>query len=209
MKPIIFFLFLSALVITGCKDQKEKADGEVTAEPQTPVVVQDFAKDSAEIRKVITDFYKWYTANDTKLQGYDLYSSIKRKSLPPYKMNWEQVEKYQAFIRSSVPQLGETFLRNQKRFFEQCDSAFKVNVDDDIPYGFDYDWYTNSQEDPQYLLDEINKSKPWSMTLAAEDATVSVKGEYDNNGKPEETTFITLAMKKENGQWKIAKIGND
>ncbi len=66
------------------------------------------------------------------------------------------MSKYQDFIRTSAPQLGEEFIKNQKHFFEQCDSAFKVDVKDEIPYGFDWDWYTNSQEDPQYLLDEMN-----------------------------------------------------
>jgi hypothetical protein len=96
-------------------------------------------KDSAEIRTVIIDFYNWYNKNDAKLQEYHLYSGIKKKDAPPYKINWDEVTKYQDFIRSSVPQLGEEFLKNQKHFFEKCDSAFKADVNDEIPYGFDYD----------------------------------------------------------------------
>ena len=76
----------------------------------------------------------------------------------------------------------------------------------EIPYYFDYDWYTNSQEDPQYLLDEINKSKNWVIMAKDNKATVDIKA-LDNT-QPE-TTVINLTMAKENSQWKIAKIGND
>ena len=113
------------------------------------------------------------------------------------------------FIRSAAPQLGEEFISNQKHFFQQCDSAFKKDVEDEIPYGFDYDWYTNSQEDAQYLVDEINKNKPWSISITGDNAFVEVKGDLDDNGKKTESTFLTLYMKKESGQWKIAKIGLD
>jgi len=162
-----------------------------------------------EKKKMTPASITWFTTNDAKLQGYDLYSSIKRKNMPPYKINWDQVAKYHDFIRGNVPQLGETFISNQKRFFEQCDSAFKVDLEDDIPYGFDYDWYTSSQEEPQYLLDEINKSGPWTITGSGDDAAVDIISEYDNNGKKEMTTLIRLNLKKENGQWKIAGIGGD
>jgi hypothetical protein len=208
MKQLILFLFISFIGLTACKDKKENQEKETAAEKQaTADMVADPAKDSADIRKVITDFYNWYNTNYTKFQGHNLYSSIKKKDAPPYKINWDEVEKYQQFIRTSVPQLGEEFLLNQKRFFQECDSAFKVDMEDEIPYGFDYDWYTNSQEDAQYLVDEINKAKPWPISWSGDYATVAVKGGYDNNGKQEEATFVTLTMKKENGEWKIAKIG--
>jgi hypothetical protein len=82
-------------------------------------------------------------------------------------------------------------------------------VEDDIPYGFDFDWYTNSQEDTKYLLDEINKSLPWLISWSGDKAIVDVKGEYNNNGKKTTETVITIVMKKENGKWKIAKTWAD
>ena len=212
MRKIIFPLFIAAIMIAACKDKKQNAAKDVVAEPRTPevVVAQDPVKDSAEIKKVITDFYNWYNKNYTKFQEYDLYTGIKKKDMPPYKINWDQVTKYQDFIRTSVPQLGEEFLANQKRFFQQCDSAFKVDVKDELPYGFDWDWYTNSQEEPQYLLDEMNKpASSWAIVVNGDDATVSVNGYNENSGKQERITIITLVMKKENGQWKIAKIGTE
>lgn len=203
------FLFITFVGFMACKDKKKGTEMVAVAEPKTAEVAQDAAKDSTAIRKLITDFYNLYNKNYSTFQAYNLYSSSKKKGMPPYKINWDQVEKYQNFIRTSIPQLGEEFIGNQKRFFRQCDSAFKVDVEDELPYGFDYDWYTNSQEDAQYSVDEINKPTAWLITRSGDYATVEVKGWYDNNGKKALTAFITLTMKKENGQWKIAKIGTD
>ena len=208
-KFIATFLYVTIIGFCACKDKKKGTEKFIFTEPATSVVTEDPAKDSAVIRKLITDFYNWYNKNYSTFQAYNLYSSIKKKDLPPYKINWDQVAKYQDYIRTSVPQLGQEFISNQKRFFQQCDSAFKANVEDDMPYGFDYDWYTNSQEDPKYLVDEINKPTTWLITRSGDYATVEVKGEFDNNGKKELTAVLLLTMKKENGQWTIAKIGTE
>ena len=83
-------------------------------------------------------------------------------------------------------------------------------MQDDIPYGFDYDWYTNSQKDPQYLLDAMSKEmSSWDIKVNNNDAIVKISGFNDHNGKQERINFIGLAMKKENSVWKIAKIGID
>lgn len=200
-----FIVFLCTALIISCKDKKQNAASE---QPAT-VTTADPVKDSTEIREVISSFYNWYDKNFAKFQAYDLYSGIRKKDAPPYKINWDEVKKYQQYIHDSVPQLGEEFNMNQKKFFEQCDSAFKVDVEDDIPYGFDFDWFTNSQEDTKYLLDEINKSLPWIITITGDKATVDVKGEYNNDGEKKTETAITIQMKKENGKWKIAKTWMD
>ncbi|MBK7290470.1 MAG: hypothetical protein IPI78_09735 [Chitinophagaceae bacterium] len=161
--------------------------------------------DTAEISSVVLEFYNWYNTNYEKFQDYNLYSGLKKKDVPPYKINWEEVKKYQDFIKSSVPNLGEEFLTDQLAFFKQCDSAFKVDVNDEIPYGFDYDWYTNSQEDPQYLLDEINKKEnKWQINVNGNIATVKVN---DNQNK--DYAILTMLLKKENDKWLIVKIGNE
>ena len=168
MKKTLSILSLAVLSLLGCKDKQPTTAKEETAATKPAIVEADPATDSADIRKTITDFYNWYAKEENfkKFQAYDLYVSIKKKNMPPYKIDWDAVEKYQQFIRSSVPQLGEEFLRNQTYFFRQCDSAFKKDLQDELPYGFDYDWYTNSQDDAMYLVDEINKNKPWPISIS-------------------------------------------
>lgn len=204
MKKYLSFLLIIAIGLLSCKDKKNAENKTETAQ-KTEQVLPDQSKDSTEIKKVIMDFYSWYNSNYAKLQDFVLYTGKR----PPYKMNWSEVDKMHSFIRSSVPQLGEEFIKNQKLFLQQCDSAFKVDVNDDVPFGFDWDWYTNSQEDPQYLVDEIKKSSHWIFNSAADVATVDIKGMYLDNGKQTENTIIKLGMKKENGNWKIARIGMD
>ena len=206
MKRIIFFLFIATIGIVSCKDKKTTTEKDAVTEQKTETVMApDLTKDSTAIRTVIMNFYNWYNTNFAKLQEYDLYSGIKKKDMPPYKINWDQVTKYQDFIRTSVPQLGEEFLSNQKKFFQQCDSAFKVDVEDELPYGFDYDWYTNSQEDPSYLLDGINKSAKWMINVKGKEASVEI-GAPDHKDYLAGSLLLYVGMKKDNGKWTIAKI---
>jgi len=164
--------------------------------------------DSSVIRKTILDFYTWYSNNYEKFMQFDLYSGIKKADAPPYKINWEEVKKYQDYIRGNVPQLGEEFLNNQAILFKKCDSAFKVNVEEEVPFYFDFDWYTNSQEDPGYLLEEIKKSTNWLISVENDRATVDIKGE-DVTGAQPAVTIIFLEVKKEHNGWKITRIANE
>jgi len=203
---IAILSFIVAIGFASCNNKKQATENDaVVTEQKTTEVAADPAKDSTEIRKVITDFYNWYNTNYAKFQEYNLYGGIKKKDMPPYKINWDEVEKYQDFIRTSVPQLGQEFLSNQKKFFQQCDSAFKVDTQDELPYGFDYDWYTNSQEDPSYLLDGINKSPKWMINVKGEEASVEI-GAPDHKDYLAGSLLLIVGMKKENGKWTIAKI---
>jgi len=205
MKKLIYGIVAVAFILIGaCNNQKDnsekKSDNNLNIESSKIAT-----NDTADIRSVILEFYNWYNTNYEKFQDYNLYSGLKKKDVPPYKINWEEVKKYQDFIKSSVPNLGEEFLADQLAFFKQCDSAFKVDVNDEIPYGFDYDWYTNSQEDPQYLLDEINKKEnKWQINVNGNIATVKVN---DNQNK--DYAILTMLLKKENDKWLIVKIGNE
>jgi hypothetical protein len=163
----------------------------------------DIRKDTAEIKQTILSFYNWYTNNYDSLGQFKLYKGEQ----PPYKLDWTEVGKMQSYIRSRVPQLGETFIKNQMGLLHEIDSAFKVDVQDDIPYGFDYDWYTYSQEDPKYLLEEINKSNNWKYDVKGNTAVVDIKTKFLDNGKESESSLIKIFMAKENEVWKIAKIG--
>lgn len=197
-------IIISFLALAACKDQQKPAEEKLSTE--NPVeTTQNIVDDSAHIRTVVLDFYNWYNKNYEKFMEFRLYKGIKKNDMPPYKINWEEVKKYQDFIKSSVPNLGEEFLTDQLAFFKQCDSAFKVDVNDEIPYGFDYDWYTNSQEDPQYLLDEINKKEnKWQINVNGNIAKVKVN---DNQNK--DYAILTMLLKKEDDKWTIVKIGNE
>lgn len=215
MKLFVATLLLTSILLSACGGKKNtvvKKNEPVSAGPVADidtVIAPTAAEDSAAIRQVVVDFYNWYNKNYRVFDTYHLYEGIKKKGQPPFRIVWKEVDKYHQYIRLNVPQLGEEFISAQKQFFKECDSAFKVNREDEIPYGFDYDWYTNSQEDPAYLVKEVNKKRPWPMKWQGDYVTVAVKGSYDNNGKKEEAVFVTLTLKKESDEWKIVKIGTD
>lgn len=202
---------LVVIVVAACNTKKQPATNTSieTATEQATAPVPDTAADAAAIRNVITGFYNWYNKNYTKFQDYHLYEGIKKTDKPPYRINWKEADRYQQMLRNDVQWLGEEFIQRQRKFLQSCDSAFKVDKEDEIPYGFDYDWYTNSQEETAYLVNEVNKSLYWPVKWSGEYATVTIMGEYDNNGKKQAASFVTILMKKENNTWKIARIGNE
>ncbi len=202
-------LFMGVTMIIACNNSKKTETKETAADTaQKTEVIPAATPDSVAIKAVILDFYTWYTQNDKKLMSFDLYHSLKKNNAAPYELNKDEVKKYQDFVRDSIPQLGAEFDKNLAVMFTKADSAFKKDLKDDVPVYFDYDWYTNSQEDPQYLLDGIKKSNKWIITVNGDNATVEIGAPEDKN-YTSGSLLIQLDMKKENGQWTIAKIGND
>lgn len=208
MKILIAVLttFISCI---ACNNEKSNTSQEVTTDEQVkPDATVNPQEDSAVIRKTITDFYDWYLVNWDKFPTNGLYKGIKKADMPPYQIDWKAVEKYHNFIKESVPQLGNTFIAAQKKFLEQCDEEFKKDTEGEIPYGFDYDWYTNSQEEPKYLVDEMNNSHNWKTVVSGDDANVEVMRWRDDNGQKIEEPIIKFGMKREAGKWTIARIGD-
>ncbi len=163
--------------------------------------------DSVQIKTTILNFYNWYNKNWKRLDGFKLYSGIKVKDSPPYKINWKEAERYFSFIKINMPQLGNEYINNERKFFRQCDSAFKAEPEEEIAYGFDYDRFTNSQEEPQWFIEELKKAKQWAIIVTGNTAAVDILGSYADNGKELETVIMCLVMKKEKLKWKVAKIG--
>lgn len=195
------------LVLTlACKDAEKGKPGGTNEDAPVPSQQLNHTDDSLAIRKSIHEFYNWYNKNYTALMSFKLYKGIKKKDLPPYRIDWEQVTQYQTYIRNNIPWLGEEFLQDQQKFLRQCDSSFVQYPDDEMPSGFDYDWYTNSQEDPEYLLEQLNKDRPWPIIWKGEHAAVDIMGNYGNTT---ESVILELLMHKENGAWKIARIGKE
>jgi hypothetical protein len=202
MKPLFVILLIAATAAFSCKDKNKTAGQKTAGDTST------FTQDSTEISQTIKDFYAWYSTHYGNFMKYDLYNGVKKKDEPPYQIDWAVVDKYQGYIHDSVPQLGQSFLSNQKILLQKADSAFKVDKEDDVPAYFDFDWYTNTQEDPAYMLEELNKSKHWNIAVNGDNATAEVKG-FDENGTKPAATVIVVEMKKENGKWKISKTWTD
>ncbi len=197
---------LAMMLFAACKNSRQQPQTSVSQAVQNqPASIGD----SAEIRTVITSFYNWYNDHFRSFFRFNLYQGTGPDLAPPYRINWDEVKKYHQFIRDSVPQLGENFVLHQNNFFKECDSAFAADKESEIPYGFDYDWYTNSQEEPQYLVAYINQPGRWFILQLGDDAWVEILANMEYDGIKKEEAILKLEMKKENGSWKIARIGTE
>src|SRR5688572_2894368 len=171
MRSFSLLFFFVVIAVASCKDKKQ-TDSETKEEANKP----DTSRDTAQIKQTIIDFYAWYNKSYSQLQGFEIAKGTKVKDQPPYKIDWNEVDRMHEYMRTAVPFLGEEFIKNQRTFFQQADAEFAKDTESEIPWGFDYDWYTNSQEDPQYLLDEIKRANSWLITIADSTATADIRG---------------------------------
>ncbi len=151
-------------------------------------------------------FYKWYTANSSKVSAFKLYKSKKGKDGPPYAMNWTVVDSFFSYLRRNAPFLGEGFMKSERKNFKQIDAAFAKYPKDELPAGFDYDRFTDTQESPQWFWQQLNKkSTTWTIIVSGDKANIEVKGKGEANATEPLDLFCGKAV-KEGGVWKLATL---
>jgi hypothetical protein len=168
-----------------------------------PAIAQKkvMSADETVCKTTVIDFYKWYKANSRKIDAFVLYKGKKKNNMPPYIIDWKAVDRYFAFVRKSVPYLGEAFISNEKKFFADTQKDFDIYPDDEVPPGFDYDRFTDSQEDAKYTLSQVilNRKSQWDVKLKGNTAVVyiTVPGGIEQQKAKVELT-------KEKDIWKIS-----
>ncbi len=157
--------------------------------------------DLALAKGTIINFYKWYNVNWKKLAAFKLYKGKEKADHPPYVIDWEEASRYFDYLRKSVPYLAEGFIATEKKRLTECEKDFLKNPEDDVPAGFDYDSFTNSQEGTGvFLKDLLKKSNKWKITYPEKgQAHVSVM-------YPEGDLFCCADLVKEKGAWKITGL---
>ena len=166
-------------------------------------------KDSVAISNTIINFYKWYTANYQKLEAFHLYKGKRNKNVPPYIIDWKEAGRYFTFLRNKVPYVGEDFIAWEKNHFLDADAMFKKEPSEEMPAGFDYDRFTNSQEEPKWFLKELvgKKTRQWKIDVNGNQANVAVFVTDKKDGREDESWKLFCGqMKKVNKQWKIAAL---
>jgi len=155
------------------------------------------------VKQVVVDFYKWYSVNDAKLYNFKLYKGKNKKDVPPYIIDWKVAETYFTYIRKNVPWLGEAFIENERKFLKQCQQSFNKYPEEEMPIGFDYDRFTDTQEDAKYTLSEtiLNKKMLWQINIKSNNTKAVVF--ISEKQKTDERSKIELV--KEKGLWKISK----
>jgi hypothetical protein len=179
---IVFLFLLSAFSATA----------QLTPEQQT-------------IKKTFFDFLKFYQKNETKFNSFKLYKGTGKENTPPYKMQWKEVDRYFAYLRSSVPFAGEAYIKAEKNHFLFSDSCFKADPEDELPAGFDYDRWAGGQESIQYTIKwYTSASNKYEVLINGNTAELRIGAELTEVDKTQNLSWSIVPFVKEKGKWKMA-----
>lgn len=164
-----------------------------------PVFSQLSAEQTA-IRKVFFDFLGFYKKNEAKFNSFKLYKGKGKDNNPPYQIQWKEVEKYFTYLRSSVPYVGEAYIKAEQLHFKQSDSSFKEYPDEELPAGFDYDRWAGGQESIEYTYKWYTSSKnKYKVVITGNKAVLKI-----GSGSGKDIFWSMVPFVKEKGKWKMA-----
>lgn len=155
------------------------------------------------IRKVFFDFLGFYKKNETKFNSFKLYKGTGEENNPPYKIQWKEVEKYFAYLRSTVPYVGEAYINAERLHFKRSDSSFKQYPEEELPAGFDYDRWAGGQESIEYTYKWYTSSKNKYRVMITGNTAVLKIGSGEGSGQ-NDIFWSVVPFVKEKGKWKMA-----
>ena len=157
------------------------------------------------IRKVFFDFLGFYKKNEAAFNSFGLYKGTGKENGPPYKVQWKEAEKYFTYLRSSVPFVGEAYIKAEKEHFTYADSCFKADPQDEIAAGFDFDRWAGGQESIQYTYKWYTSQKnKYSVTIKGNTALLKIGTELWAGADEKERSWSMVPFVKEKGKWKMA-----
>lgn len=157
------------------------------------------------IKKTFFDFLKFYQKNEAKFNSFRLYKGTGKENNPPFKMQWKEVDRYFAYLRSSVPFVGEAYIKAEKNHFLFSDSCFKADPEDELPAGFDYDRWAGGQESIQYTIKWYTSAKnKYEVIISGNTAILKIGAELWQGANTEDRNWSTVPFIKEKGKWKMA-----
>jgi len=134
-----------------------------------------------------------------------LYKGVGENNDPPYKIQWKEVDRYFAWLKTSVPYVGEEYIKNERLHFKYSDSCFKADPAEEIPMGFDYDRWAGGQEDISYTMkwytDPDNK---YEVIIKGNKATLRIGGAIWPGAEEKDRGWSEVPFVKEKGKWKMA-----
>lgn len=157
------------------------------------------------IRKAFFDFLGFYKKNEVKFNSFKLYKGTGKENGPPYKLQWKEAEKYFAYLRSSVPYVGEAYIKAENEHFKFADSCFKADPQDEIAAGFDFDRWAGGQESIEYTYKWYTSSKnKYTVTITGNTAVLKIGGELWAGAAEKDRSWSFVPFVKEKGKWKMA-----
>ncbi len=161
--------------------------------------------EQATIKKTFFDFLLFYKKNETKFDSFDLYKGKGKENNPPYHIQWKEAERYFAFLRKDVPNVGEAYIKAERDHFKFSDSCFKADPQDEIAAGFDYDRWAGGQESIQYTYKWYTAAKnKYKVIITGNTAVLKIGSELMAGADEKERSWSVVPFVKEKGKWKMA-----
>ena len=162
-------------------------------------------KEQQVIKNTFFSFLKFYQKNESRFNSFLLYKGTGQNSNPPYHIVWKEAEKYFAYLRSSVPMVGEAYIRAERNHFKYYDSCFKADPEDELPAGFDYDRWAGGQEDIEYTMQYyMSKDNNFQVTITGNKAVLRIGGALPEGQEERDRNWSFVPFVKEKGKWKMA-----
>jgi hypothetical protein len=157
------------------------------------------------VRKVFFDFLSFYKKNEAKFNSFKLYKGTGKENGPPFKIQWKEAEKYFTYLRSSVPYVGEAYIKSEREHFKFADSCFKADQQEEIAAGFDFDRWAGGQESIEYTYKWYTSSKnKYHITITRNTAVLKIGGELYAGAAEKDRSWSFVPFVKEKGKWKMA-----
>jgi tetratricopeptide (TPR) repeat protein len=146
------------------------------------------SQDKPEV--VVFKFFKWYF--DNKINELEL-TNWNDPNMKFYRVNFSATEKYLQKLQTTGF-VSKTYIENWRNYFKRRDEAFlKEQQNDGPPMGFEFDFITNSQENPE----KINASDFKLIEITETKAKVNYAG------------YLVYLLQMEGKEWKITGIENN
>jgi tetratricopeptide (TPR) repeat protein len=136
---------------------------------------------------VVYKFFKWYF--DNKINEMEL-TNWNAPNVKAYRVNFTATENYLKKIQSAGF-VSQVYIDYWRSYFKKCDERFiREKQDDGPPMGFEFDFVTNSQENPEKVL-------PPDFKL------LGING---NKARVKYAGYLVYLLQQEEGGWKISGI---
>ncbi len=184
----VCLLAVFAFALTACGDAG-KSSAPVAEKTPAPVVTT--TADSTAAAAALHRFFAWYNTNQEALGKFDITNDTGKH----LQLNEKALAQYLAELKKSGV-VSDEFVADETKFYQTCAKLWQTENIDDVPSGMGQDRMYCAQD---YMGDYA--LAPVKVTVSGDRALASLM--------PVEDIKINFDLKKENGQWLLAKIKCD
>ncbi|MBS1620986.1 MAG: hypothetical protein JST10_11290 [Bacteroidetes bacterium] len=162
-------------------------------------------KEQESIKETFFGFLKFYQKNEKKFNSFRLYKGTGKENNPPYKIQWNEVNRYFAWLKTNVPYVGKEYIKNEKANFQYYDSCYKVDPEEEIAVGFDYDRWGGGQEEIVYLIKwHTDPKNKYEVIINGNTALLRIGASLWEGAEEKDRSWNEVPFVKEKGKWKMA-----